>query len=102
MRTIKTSSIFAAALLGLVVSSAQAQDIVTARVPFPFVAGGERFPAGQYEIRVADDGTTISIRGMNNNLAAFAVPPPVDGGDPVPDQPTLVFTPYRNQYRLCS
>jgi hypothetical protein len=101
MGAIRKSSVFAVLLLGIFVSPARAEGIVTARVPFPFVVGREAFPAGQYEIRsVADVGTVIAIQGINNTSGGFALTIPADSGDPTGDQPALVFTRYENGYRL--
>ena len=101
MRIIKTSSLFVAVFLGMFIGSARAQGIVIANVPFSFLVGHQEFPAGQYEIRNADEaGATISIEGVNNRSHAFALTMPAAGGDPVGDQPVLVFSRDENGYQL--
>ena len=101
MIAIKKSSVFAAVFLGMFVSSARAQGIITVKVPFRFVVNHEEFPAGQYDIRtVGSAGAVISIEGMNNRSFAFALTMPAYGDDPEGDQPALVFKRYENEYRL--
>ena len=101
MNVIRKSSVFAAVFLGLFVTSARAQEIITVRIPFSFVVGHEEFPAGQYDIRSAMAGMpAIAIHGMDNASAAFAMTSRADGNDPAGDQPALVFTRYENEYRL--
>ena len=101
MGAIRKASVFAVLLLGMFGSSARAQGIVTAKVPFPFVVGSKTFPAGQYDISsMADAGTIVAIRGMNNSAGGFALTNPVERGNPAGDQPALVFTRYESGYRL--
>jgi hypothetical protein len=101
MKAIKRSSVFAAVLLGIFVSSAGAQGIVTVNIPFPFVVNHKAFPAGQYDIRnVTDAGSVVEIEGANHQSAAFALTMPANGDDPVGDEPALVFTKVEHEYRL--
>ena len=101
MSVIKKSSVFAAAFLGLFVSSARADGIVTVNVPFPFVVNHQQFPAGEYEIRnVENTESVVSIEGMNNRATTFALTIPLAGIDPVGNQPALVFEKYEKEYRL--
>ena len=101
MSVIKKSSMFAAVFLGLFVSSARAQGVMTVTVPFPFVADHREFPAGRYEIRnVENAGTVLSIEGMNNRSGAFVFTMAAGGGDPAGNEPSLVFTHEENQYQL--
>jgi hypothetical protein len=101
MSAIKKTSLFAVVFLGLFVSSARAEEIMTAKVPFPFAVGSEEFPAGRYEIRTANDSAVVvSIRGTDNRSASFALTISAEGGDPAGDRPALVFTRYENGYRL--
>ena len=99
MSTIKKSAVLAAAFVGLFVGSARAEEIVVAKVPFPFVVNGEQLPAGHYEIR--DDGEgMLAVLGMDNHAHAFVLAPRADGVDPAGGQPVLVFTRYEGVYRL--
>lgn len=98
MRTIKTSAVLAAALLGIFVGTARAQETVVAKVPFPFVVGGEEFAAGRYGISTEEG--VLSIRGLDNGGGGFAMTRPADGRDPAGSEPSLVFIRYENQYLL--
>ena len=50
MRRMKRSAVLAAALLGVCAGSAYAQEMVVARVPFPFAIRGQQFAAGRYRV----------------------------------------------------
>jgi hypothetical protein len=101
MSVIKRSSVFAALFVGLFVSSARAEGILTVTVPFPFVVDHRELPAGQYEIRnVEDVGSVIGIVQMGNGAAALAFTIPMEGHDPEGNQPVLVFVRHENQYQL--
>ncbi len=102
MSVIRKASMFAAVILGACVSSAHAQEIVTAKVPFAFVAAGRTLPAGRYQFRSVDGGgAAIAIQGLDDESAsAFVLSSNASGDDPAGDQPSLVFTRYENQYRL--
>jgi hypothetical protein len=97
MRTIKTSAVLAAGLLGMFVGTAHAQETVVAKVPFPFVVRGEEFPAGRYDISTEEG--VLAIRGLNGG-GGFAMTRPADGRDPAGSEPSLVFIRYENQYLL--
>jgi hypothetical protein len=98
MRTIKTSVVLAAALLGTFVGTARAQETVVAKVPFPFVARGKEFPAGRYDI--STEAGVLAIRSLDNGGGGFALTRPADGRDPAGNEPSLVFIRYENQYLL--
>jgi hypothetical protein len=103
MSVIRKASAFTGVLLGFCVSTARAQGIVVANIPFAFVVGHTTLPAGRYEIRPVDDdgGAVLAIEGMDNpSEGAFAVTNPAGGRDPIGDDPALVFTHDQNQYRL--
>jgi hypothetical protein len=102
MRTVSKSSMFAVVLLTMFAASAHAQDIITVKVPFPFMVGSESFPAGHYDIQPADFGSSvISIRGLDKNPSSgFALTSLAGGTDPDGDQPVLVFKKWENTYRL--
>ena len=73
------------------------------KVPFPFVVGGQSFPAGNYTIE--REGSALSvllIRGDKGNktAAAFVSTLPADGHDPAGDVPVLTFKRHENEYRL--
>ena len=102
MSVIRKASVFVAVLLGFCAVTARAQEIITVRVPFPFVAGEEKFPAGRYEIRSVDGATSvIAIESVDDpSSQGFVMTNDADGRDPAGNQPSLVFTRYENQYRL--
>jgi hypothetical protein len=98
MRRMKTSAVLAAALLGMFVGSAYAEETVVAKVPFPFVVRGQEFRAGRYSI--STEQGTLLIRGIDNGGGAFALTVSAGGRDPIGDQPALVFVRSENEYRL--
>ena len=98
MKTIKVAAALAFACLGMIASPVRAQETVVAKVPFPFVVRGEEMPAGNYSV-TADNGI-LTIRGMENRSASFAIAMPADGHDPAGDDPSLVFVRYENQNLL--
>jgi hypothetical protein len=101
MSAMKKSSVFVAVILGCFVGSAHAQGNMTVTVPFPFIVGHQEFPAGQYDVRTPDGAQeVIEIEGVNNKAAAFALTLPAGGGDPIGNQPALVFSRHENEYRL--
>jgi hypothetical protein len=101
MNAVRKSSLFAIALVALFAGSARAQDVLTVKIPFPFVVGRAAFPAGHYEIRnAAESGSVIEIRGTDNRSAGFALTFAAGGSDPSGDQPVLVFTKYEKDYKL--
>jgi hypothetical protein len=101
MRAIKKSSVFAAVFLGMFVSSARAEEIVTVKIPFPFVVDQREFPAGQYEIRnVEDAGSVVSIEDVNHKSGAFVMTMRAGGSDPAGVDPALVFKKVEKEYRL--
>jgi len=103
MWKILTRSVLGAiACVVVTAGNAAAADMVDVKVPFPFVANGHTFPAGQYTIERAGTGTSVLlIRGdKHNRTAAFVSTTPADGRDPAGDRPALTFTRHENQYRL--
>jgi hypothetical protein len=98
MKTIKVAAALAFASLGMLASPARAQETVVAKVPFPFIVRGLQMPAGSYNV-TADNGI-LTIRGMDNRSASFAIAIPADGHDPAGDEPSLVFVRWENQEML--
>jgi hypothetical protein len=72
MKSIRTSTVLAAAFLGTLVSPAHAQETISATVPF--VVRGEEFPAGRYEF-TAEQGL-LTMRGHDNGSGVFAMAMP--------------------------
>jgi hypothetical protein len=99
MRIAKHASLIGVFFVGLFAGPAHAEGLVEANVPFSFVIGGEKFPAGHYEIQT--DGPDITlIRGTNNRAASYALTIPAADHDPIGSQPALVFTRFENTFRL--
>jgi hypothetical protein len=98
MRRVKTSAVLAAALLGMFVGSARAEETVVAKVPFPFVVRGQEFAAGRS--RISTEQGLLTLRGIDNLAGAFALTESMGGRDPIGDEPALVFIRYENEYRL--
>jgi hypothetical protein len=103
MSAIRKSFGLIAMFLGLFVSSARAEGLVTVKVPFSFIVGHTEFPAGQYDIRSVEDiGAVMSIEGEGTNQRshAFVFTMPAVGGDPAGNEPALVFVRHENTYKL--
>jgi hypothetical protein len=101
MNVITKSSVLAAVVLGTFVASARAEELLTVKIPFPFVVDHKEYPAGRYDIRSDDvSGGVIWIEGMNNKSVAVALTMHADGSDPAGTEPALVFTRFENAYQL--
>jgi hypothetical protein len=101
MKVITKSAVLAAMFFGTFVASARAEDILTVKIPFPFMVDHREHPAGRYLIRASDDSAdVIWIEGMNTKSAAVALTIRTDGRDPAGTQPALVFTRSGNGYQL--
>ena len=91
----------AAALLSLgSAASANAQELVTAKVPFPFVVGTVRFPAGSYTVREVDPGSgVLQIVSAGGRLSAYTLTIP-DTSDSLADRAKLRFVKSEDGYML--
>jgi hypothetical protein len=98
MKTIRLAAALAIACVGMIASTARAQETVVAKVPFAFIVHGLQMPAGSYSV-TADNGI-LTIRGMDNRSASFAIAIPADGRDPAGDDPSLIFVRWENQEML--
>lgn len=98
MKKMKTCMVLAAALLGVCAGSAYAQEIVVAKVPFPFAIRGQQFAAGRYSL--SSEQGVLMVRGIDHSGAVVALTVPSSGHDPIGDQPALVFVRSENEYRL--
>src|ERR1700704_4265651 len=98
MRKMKTCVVLAAALLGVCAGSGYAEEMVVAKVPFPFVIRGQQFAAGRYSLS-SEEGV-LMVRGIDHGGAVVALTVPSGGRDPIGDQPALVFVRSENEYRL--
>lgn len=81
--------------------SAQAPAGVVVSVPFEFVAGGERLPAGRYEIRrlSANSGKALMIRSLDGRKQTTVLTQAADS-DSKAGQARLAFRRYGDLYFL--
>jgi hypothetical protein len=99
---VKRTTLIAAALIAF--SGTARAAVIDVKVPFPFVAQGHQFPAGQYRVQRDDAApSAVLIRGPKDRTAiAFVLTTPAAGHDPAGDKPALIFERYETQYRLAS
>jgi hypothetical protein len=85
-------------------ASAAVSNTVEVKIPFPFVANGKEFPAGQYMIQPdALSPTVLLLRGEKGKRAAtFMMTMPAEGGDPAGSVPALTFIRHENQLQLAT
>src|SRR6185295_2186915 len=105
MRKILMTSVLAAiAGILLTAGNAAAADVLEVKVPFPFIANGHSFPAGQYTIVRAAMGDAVwLIRGESGNTASGFIgtrPAARQEQSPTGNKPSLQFTRYENTYKL--
>jgi len=73
-------------------------ETLKANIPFDFVAGGKKLPAGEYTVRTGIIQSTLEVRNLKTKQAAVAISQGLEvrsGG-----KPQLVFRRYGNQYFL--
>jgi hypothetical protein len=99
MSLITKSSVLVAVFLAMGVGSARAQEMVVAKIPFPFVITGKEFPAGRYAFST-DDHNVLLIRSADDRSERFAIVHAAAGRDPAGSEPALVFIHYENEYLL--
>jgi hypothetical protein len=59
VRAIRVMLVATAGLVAVGVAAASADDLVDAKVPFPFIVGQMRLPAGQYTVKEMTDGAGV-------------------------------------------
>jgi len=69
-----------------------------ANIPFDFMAGGQKFPAGDYAVRTGIIQGTLEVRNLKTNQAVFAISQGLEVR--AGSKPQLVFRRYGNQYFL--
>jgi len=75
-------------------------DVLEVKVPFPFIVGDQRLPAGEYRIQRDDYSTALMIRSEHGAASAILNTRPASGAPPSSDQPSLEFKRGENGYRL--
>lgn len=60
-------------------------------VPFAFIAGGKKMPAGTYTVRVSDSGQVLVVMGAGESSMVTGVPTSEPAGEL---KPQLVFKRY--------
>ena len=71
-------------------SAARADDKVVATVPFDFIVGNVRMPAGNYTVTRISDSALISVQSSDHKHFAFALANNVTTNQPAAT-PVLVF-----------
>ena len=66
--SISSLTLATALLAALAFTSKPAMAAATLHVPFNFVAGGRACPAGDYMVRAASTGNTVSLQGPSGKL----------------------------------
>ena len=88
---LKASMVVGLAVMVLgIAPSARADQELTARVPFDFIVGGVRMPAGNYVFTQQDGQSLVSIESRDRHHFAFVLMNPMSAKDSK-GTPTLVF-----------
>jgi hypothetical protein len=103
----KQQFVRAIAFLGLVAAVsagpvlAQTLPHTVVNVPFDFIAGNKKLPAGEYTIkRIKDDSDQVSlVQSRDGRESSIAITSPV-GGYSGPAESKVIFHKYGNQYFL--
>lgn len=102
-RTANVSWVFLATSLVIVGSASVARadnETIVARVPFAFIVGDSRLPAGDYVVKeVSDAPSVVSIASADGRQFAYTLTIP-SSADGTPAQPELVFEKVNNRYFL--
>jgi hypothetical protein len=102
-RSVKMSWVFLAAVLASAGSASVAradEDQVVAHVPFAFIAGKSRLPAGDYIVtETSGDPSVISIRSADGRQSVFMLTIPAPSIE-TPTEAELVFEKVGGEYFL--
>ena len=89
-----------ALLSAMATAHAQSSDRITANIPFEFVVGDKRLPAGKYSVgSISPGGTAIVVQSADGRESALALTHGVQAGRSQ-TQARLVFHRYGNRYFL--
>jgi hypothetical protein len=81
-------------------SVARADETIVAKVPFTFIVGDTRLPAGDYVVtELADGSGVVDVKSADGRQFAMTLTIPT-GIDNAPSEPQLVFQKFENQYFL--
>jgi hypothetical protein len=101
-QSVNVSWVFFAIVLvvGFSASVVRADELVVAHVPFAFIVGESRLPAGDYTVKeMDDDPSVISITSADGHQSAFMLTM-ASSSTETPAQPRLMFEKFDNQYFL--
>jgi len=71
---------------------------IKANIPFDFMAGGQKFPAGDYAVRTGIIQGMLEVRNLKTKQTVFAISQGLEVR--AGSKPQLVFRRYGNQYFL--
>ena len=71
---------------------------IKANIPFDFMAGGKKFPAGEYAVSAGIIQSTLEVRNLKTSQAVIAISQRLEVR--AGSKPRLVFRRYGNQYFL--
>ena len=81
-------------------SAARADQLVVAHVPFAFIVGDSRLPAGDYVVKELDgDPSVIEIASAHGHQSMFTLTMESSAME-TPARPQLVFEKFEDQYFL--
>ena len=93
--------VLATALIAVATAStARADDRIIANVPFAFIAGDSRLPAGEYTLKVASDDLSIWAITSADGRRTVLISTITGSSSLTPATPELVFDKFDNQYFL--
>jgi len=89
----------AAAIVIATASPARADQKVVAKVPFDFIVGASRLPAGNYVVTELDDPAVVSIASTDGRYFTFVLTIAASPDEAAPS-PELVFDRFGEQHFL--
>jgi len=101
-QSVNVSGVFFAIVLVVVFSASvvRADERVVAHVPFAFIVGDSRLPAGDYIVKdVEGDPGVMSITSADGRQSTFTLAM-ASSSDQMPVRPGLVFEKFDDQYFL--
>jgi len=102
MKSVMRGAVLAIASVFAVAAAAHAETL-DVKVPFAFMVGSQKMPAGVYRVErdPSMPSSVILIQGQHGNRAQlFVQTTPLIGANPAGDAPALVFVPDETGQRL--